>query len=302
MHLWTYIKSRNETLLVVVIAVVVVISLIIWFFQDKAPIQEISEQSITNQKEITQNDNFQNSMFIRIRDKLTFNNEPYHGLEDGSYLPVLRLPIKYFHKDDFRGGIWNTAEIKDSDYTNATLTGNDAYQSFPTTTITFHSWSSDAEPILPIKTKSQIREIINTYPELYEDNLKQYGEFTTRFWPNRYVTEKQYFDVDNDGKDESIISLCSNMGGNMDCPDKINIIKGNQIIFTASGEGIGISSSKTDDGFYIEWTDRDTPPNLFMGYCCSAGNKKTRFIFYNNEFKPLYEQEIRYFEVIDTQF
>lgn len=287
MRLLTYIKSRNKTLLISLIAVVAFSVLLVWSINNGLPKPEEFEQP----------KGFEDSMIKR--DRHVVDGNLYTGLKDGSYLPILRLPISYFSKDDFNGGIWNNAEIKNSDYTKAIFAGDDAYQSFPTTAITFSDWLSDIESLPPVKTKNQINEVINSWPSFYEENLKQHGELTTRFWPEKSVVGKQNFDVDSDGEDELIVSLCGSIGGSAPCPDEIKVMKESVIVFTASGERINVSPSKKSDGFYIEWIDRDTLPNSVFSNCCIASNKKTRFVYEDGEFRPIYEQEVRYFEVIN---
>lgn len=133
---------------------------------------------------------------------------------------------------------------------------------------------------------------------LYKQEIKEYGDLATRFLPSKSVDVKK-FDVDNDGKDETIIFLCG-VGGNH-CPHRIVIVKDNKIVFSVSTglTDLNISKTETGNGFYVHWVP--TEGKWDRGLCCSLGYMKTRFVYDGGKFKPVYEQEVLYFKIENTE-
>lgn len=109
------------------------------------------------------------------------------------------------------------------------------------------------------------------------------------------IKNAQYFDVDKDGKKEEILSYCT---GNH-CPDKQDIIKDGKVIFSMSYVGGGsLEKSVTGNGFYANWyADGD----LSGGLCCPTGNTRTRFVYKNGIFVPVFEQKIEFVRVKNSK-
>lgn len=222
-------------------------------------------------------------------------------------MPVLDLPLRYFTDDSIAWGSVNTSRNSDDKNTweYAAVDGGDAYQSFPTKTITLSSddFSNNIEQLPPIKSMEQIIEqdveIDAPWQWLYKDQIKEYGDLATRFLPDESIDAKK-FDVDKDGKDEMIIFLCG-VGGNH-CPHHIIVVKDQKIIFSVSAglTGLNISKTETGNGFYVHWVPAEGKWDD-RGLCCSLGYIKTRFVYEGGKFIPVYEQEVLYMQIKNTE-
>ena len=214
--------------------------------------------------------------------------------------PELNLPLKYFPSNEIVWGHGNLDNKNDMDSANL----DNGYQSFPTTNITLSKEDYSAE-IKNLPTVKSYKEIFmveggtkeTVWSGTYKDQIKQYGDFARRFIPEGYtIVGLEKFDVDGDGKNETIISLCGT-GGNH-CPHEIILIKNNKIIFTAFVGLTGLSLTKNDsgNGFYVHWVPSEGE-EWDAGLCCPPGYMKTRFVYENGAFKPVYEQKVLYFKV-----
>lgn len=214
--------------------------------------------------------------------------------------PELNLPLKYFSDNEIVSGSGVSDKKNELDY--AVL--ENGYQSFPTTNITVPNkdYSNEIKN-LPLVTS--YKEIFKDtdgdgkveWDWLYKDQIKEYGDLATRFIPEGYtIIGLEKFDVDADGKNETIISLCGT-GGNH-CPHQIIIVKNNKIIFTADTGLTGLDLTKNDsgNGFYMHWVPTEGK-EWDTGLCCPPGYMKTRFVYENGVFKPVYEQKVLYFTV-----
>lgn len=218
--------------------------------------------------------------------------------DDGEYtytyeMPSLKLPVSYFNKNLERGsGTLNTGErysIFDG-----------GYQSSPTTTVSLESseYSNDWTSLPPIKTTKDILADADIYKDHFESQITKYGEYAQRYLPDDVITSIELFDVDNDGVKETIISLCS-LGENH-CPHKVVVIKENRILFqtTAGATGPNIIDSGFGNGFFVTWSPWSNNGDKWdVGLCCMPGYMKTRFVYENGSFVPVYEQEVLYFRV-----
>lgn len=218
-------------------------------------------------------------------------------------IPTLDLPLRYFTNESVAWGSVNPARNTDDKNTweFASVDGGDAYQSAPTTTITLSSedYSQKRERLPSIKTLKKIISEAPDYESVYRDQLRDYGNIATRFLPTDSISGLRKFDVDNDGKDETILSLCG-VGGNH-CPHYIIVVRGQNIIFSSYAGLYNKDLAKTDtaNGFYLHWTS--TEGNWDDGACCTLGYKKTRFVYEDNKFIPVYEQEVKYFKVKNSE-
>jgi hypothetical protein len=77
------------------------------------------------------------------------------------------------------------------------------------------------------------------------------------------------------------------------------IIKNDKIIFSirVGLVGLGLEKSNTGNGFYVHWTNDELTSR---GLCCPIGYMRTRFVYENGEFKPIYEQEVLYIDINDS--
>ncbi len=221
---------------------------------------------------------------------------------DGEYtynyeMPALKLPVSYFDKNLERGsGALDTGEK----YTIF----DGGYQSFPTTTISLNNtkYNNERTPLPPAKTVKEIFADAGIYKNHFESQISEYGEYAQRFLPEDVITSIEYFDIDSDGEKETIISLCS-LGGNH-CPHEIFVIKNNEVVFhtTAGTTGPNIIDTETGNGFFLTWSPWSSNGDKWdVGLCCMPGYMKTRFVYENGTFTPVYEQEVLYYRVEDIE-
>lgn len=221
--------------------------------------------------------------------------------------PVINLPMKYFPKDTIAWGSVRDS-IEDTDTWNSAAL-DIGYHSFPTTTITISpdQYSNEVTDLPTIKSDKEILPIINpedewasvaeARKERFIEQIEKYGDLARSFLPDDGIVFLNKFDVDADGSEETIIGICGD-GGNH-CPHKIIIVKEGKIIFSTWGSMSTkeMISSDTPNGFFIKWAN-DEQEN--QGFSSPSGYMKTRFVYEDGKFVPVYEQEILYVEVKNT--
>lgn len=70
--------------------------------------------------------------------------------------------------------------------------------------------------------------------KLYEQQVREYGDFATRFLFEYYITSLTQVDIDEDGEDETMVFLCGVWGNH--CPHKMIVIDNGGIIFSADSQ------------------------------------------------------------------
>lgn len=214
------------------------------------------------------------------------------------------MPLGVFSENKIQWGSVNTDRDSDDYRTWKYATVDEGYRSFPTTTIQLSEddYSNDSEILPKINSNGEIYNEDGSWKELYDEQIKKYGDLAKRFLPVDYITNLQEFDVDGDGVKEKIVSICG-VGGNH-CPHKIIIIKKDTIIFDVSAglTSLDLKNSDNGNGFYVQWVPTNsTDPKWDVGLCCPPGYISTRFIFDKNKFVPIYEQENLYIKINNTQ-
>lgn len=210
----------------------------------------------------------------------------------------LDLPVEYFSDKDIQwgsAGKGNSGKI--SDYTQVALGDKAVYQSYPTIVTTIKDYSNEMKPL---KTKS-FDEIMQEFSKLepngwgktvVEENYRKYGSLATNYLPTDNIWTLEKFDVDSDGVAETIVSY--NFTGAADAGSyRSDIIKGNNVIFSVEEDNSSIVPADTTNGFYVEWRSANDPAPR----CCEEGIKRTRFVFRDDKFIPIYEQEVKYLKV-----
>lgn len=230
----------------------------------------------------------QSSVDNQAKTKAISNNQSFSWLD---------LPVEYFSNGDVKWGSRKGIGDKITDYTQIALKNKAVYQSYPTIATTIKNYSSEVKPL---KTKS-IDEVMQELPELksnaqekkiIENNYQKYGSLATNYLPTNNIWTLEKFDVDNDGIAETIVSY--NYTGSADAGSyRSDIIKGNNIIFSVQEDNAGIVPADTTNGFYVEWRSADDPAPR----CCDEGFKRTRFIFKDRKFIPIYEQDVKYLKI-----
>ncbi len=216
---------------------------------------------------------------------------------DKSFL-WLDFPMEYFSKDDVQWGSLidgSRDDTKMTNYDEAAIKNIAVYQSYPTTNISIQSYSSEIVP-LELSSPSQTQEQINKLGdiEVYkaQESYKKFGVLVSHYLPDNYIYDIKKFDVDNDGQDESIVSSTQTFTAGFGSY-RTDIVKGNNVIFSIREDNSSIIPAETPNGFYIEWGS----VGEFNGRCCEEGVKRTRFVYKDGQFTPLYEQEVRYLKI-----
>lgn len=209
----------------------------------------------------------------------------------------LDLSLDYFSKKDVQWGSAGKGNgDKITDYTQAAIKNLAVYQSYPTLNSTITSYENESIPLknsAPSEINKEISKVVSYGQPQVEDSYKQFGTLISNYLPDRYIWKTDKFDVDGDGLAETI--AYTNMTGAADGGSYTSdIIKGNNIIFSVQEDNSMIIPADTSNGFYIEWGQVGDPN---AGRCCEEGIKRTRFVFKDNKFIPIYEQEIRYLKV-----
>jgi len=223
---------------------------------------------------------------------------------EGYQMPMLNLSLKYFSNDDFEGmSGGNSNDPKTWDYAIVNIDGS---RSAPTTKITlsrdiYNSTVRNLPPVIPYKPVTDDPE--GVWDQLHKKTLQEYGSIVDRFWSGGESIYLKHFDVDGDKKDETIVYACG-IGANH-CPDQIFVIKNDKIIFSAQSGWTGLDLAKSDsgDGFYIHWVPSENVANTKWdtGLANMPGYMNTRFVLADNQFVPIYEQEVMYFEAKNTK-
>jgi hypothetical protein len=225
---------------------------------------------------------------------------------EDSFQP-LPLDVTYFNYDDIR---WGSAdhykEFEEGDirqFSQLALNNTAVYQSYPTAEITLTDYDNSIRELSALPLEEAIgllKEDCNMdWPvQTARENYQKHGSFTTYTLPDQEIYEIDDFDVDGDNKDESIIHKnynCRADGGSTSA----DIVKGNKIIFSATGDNSTILPADTNNGFYVEQRLSDDTAR-----CCSTGVLRTRFVLKDEKFVPIYEQEVKYMQIkeaIDPQ-
>ena len=210
----------------------------------------------------------------------------------------LDFPVEYFSDKDIQwgsAGKGNSGKI--SDYTQVALGDKAVYQSYPTIVTTIKDYSSETKPLKTRSFDEVMREFSKLEPDgwgktVVEDNYKKYGSLATNYLPTDYIWTLKKFDVDDDGIAETVVSY--NFVGSADAGSyRSDIIKGDNIIFSVQEDNASIVPADTTNGFYVEWRSADD----FAPRCCEEGFKRTRFIFKDGKYTPIYEQEVKYLKI-----
>lgn len=215
--------------------------------------------------------------------------------------PWLDLPLNYF---SIKNVEWGSAGGDGKEgtiglYTQVALDSKEVYQSYPKMVTTIKKYSTETVPLTTKKfnnVRKQFQNEENNYDwtlSNVDNNYKEYGQLAVHFLENSQMIEViDSFDVDADGVKEKILGL--NFVGRADGGSyNAAIIKGDKVIFYVSEDESFIVPTDTSNGFYVKWRN----PNDGSARCCPIGYLKTRFVYQNGKFIPLYEQEVRYFNV-----
>lgn len=117
------------------------------------------------------------------------------------------------------------------------------------------------------------------------ENYKQFPQYAGYYLPKNYVVSVNSVDVDNDKKDEIVVSYTCPFCNAP--PRGLDIIKNNKIIFTAQGGNLELKPIKGENSFYLNVSGLTIPRS--QGY--------TAIKFQANEtgeYQPVSEDDIKY--------
>jgi hypothetical protein len=219
-------------------------------------------------------------------------------LSEGEF-PKLPLDPTYFNSKDVS---WGSAEHHEDfpegdirQFNQVALNNKAVYQSYPTTDITQKEFENKNEDLNIRSLQQSLAEYDEDCPmdwprERAIDNFNKWGSWVTHYLPIYGVDKVEELDVNEDGKNELIVMRnfnCRATSGSYSS----EIISEGKIIFTASGDNAAIVEADNNNGFYLEQLLNDS------SRCCESGFIRTRFVYENDEFIPVYEQEVKYFLV-----
>jgi len=191
---------------------------------------------------------------------------------------TLNIDPNYFAGSE----IWSGSRGDDK-WSSATI--REGYRSEPTTKISLSTgnYNQEITNFPEIKANKDIYIMENNIGEdLFTEQISKYGDIARKFLPENIITSVENFDVDKDGIDEKIISICGLWGNG--CPHRILVVKNNQIVFSTNG--LSVLKTESNNGFTIVWQKEYKDP---------YGEMRTRFVFDDGKFIPIYEQEVKYF-------
>lgn len=208
--------------------------------------------------------------------------------DDLKEFPPFNLPLEYFDTKE---------TVSMSAYGQyGVIRDVEAYQSYPTTTISLspNLYSNVPTSLPPIKSDAEIHggDPIKDFFGFYKtQNIQKYGDLARRFvgvagegWS---IDSLKNVDVDNDGKEETLLSL-SLIGANI-IGQRDVIIKGDKVIFSTDQTTFSsLTPATNSNGFFLEWADN---------FKKRDGYVTTRFIFDGSKFVPVYEQKTRYIRI-----
>lgn len=233
----------------------------------------------------------------------TANTQVLSETTENEFQP-LSLDVTFFDYDDIR---WGSAdhykEFEEGDirqFSQLALNNTAVYQSYPTAEITLTDYDNSVRDLeaLPLEEALGLlkKDCDMDWPiQTATDNYQKHGSFTTYTLPDQEIYKIDYFDVDGDDKDEAIVHKnynCRADGGSTSA----DIVKDNKIIFSANGDDATILPADTNNGFYVEQRLFDDSAR-----CCSTGVLRTRFVLKDNQFVPIYEQEVKFMQVKEPE-
>ena len=222
-----------------------------------------------------------------------------------SVYPWLYIPKKYFSESDLQ---WSGSE--QGAYKNIAV-----YQSYPSLETKIKNYENKSDSLIyksmdDIKNEFQDKqtEIDNNQNIAERDKINlfdfwrseirvknsyaKYGTLSANYFPEKYIQSLDMYDVDGDGKKETIVILNYSDSADGGSPTA-DVVKNDKVIFSLREINSNIVPAETNNGFYAEWRI----PDDISPHCCDEGFMRTRFVYEDDVFKPLYEQEVRYIKI-----
>ncbi|MDP3758678.1 MAG: hypothetical protein Q8Q86_03070 [Candidatus Daviesbacteria bacterium] len=219
----------------------------------------------------------------------------------------LNLSMDYFSPDDI---IWGSIKSDNVEEFESASLDKDAFQTYPKSDITLGGYSNSVRDLpFTMQTEDLFKKDRFANDSIIQENYREYGQLALRYLPVNFVSSKKELDVNSDGRVETIITLAG-VGSAAGRTLFADIIKDNKVIFRASDDEEKIDKSKkpglyvwidptsTGNGFYVNWHNDQ---HYQQGLCCPSGHMKTRFVYKDNKFVPIYEQEVIYLKVNDPK-
>lgn len=216
-----------------------------------------------------------------------------------SSFPRLDLPLEYFSRKDFRSGSAKEGSKGDeiTDFTSASLKSIAVYQSYPITTVMIEKYLSERKPLITKSLEAVMKQQAQIEPDGWgkdrvKENFQQYGSLASYYLPRDFLMKTEKFDVTGDGNPEMVVmynSVAAADAGSY----HTDVVQGDIIIFSVLEDNAAILAADTTNGFYVEWRS----PKDSSARCCPEGFMRTRFVYKDGTFIPLFEQEVKYLKV-----
>lgn len=214
-------------------------------------------------------------------------------------MPWLDLDKNYFSIDNLQwGSFTGKVEGDINSYDNFAISNISNFQSYPiTNNFEIKNYYSEDKELNDKTYDEMYEEFTKDNPDNFgkwnvDESYKKFGKLALHYLPEFYITSIDEFNVDSDNNNEKIVTY--NMTQSATAGSyKTDIIKGNKIIFSSREDNSRIIKPENGNGFYIEWNN----PKYGYPRCCEEGFTRTRFVYKDNQFIPVYEQEVRYLKI-----
>jgi len=213
-------------------------------------------------------------------------------------IPILDLPLEYFSNKNVMWGIVKDRNDKSiNGYKTVALNNKVVYQSYPTTAITIRHYFNKKTSVknknyskIKKNARNSMGDHFQAWWKIIDKNYKKYGDTALYFFEKSLIIERSdKFDVDGDGSEELIVEV-NGIGRADGGSYQSVIIKNENVVFWVEEDNSRIVPAETNNGFYIEQRiPQDNSPR-----CCESGRLRTRFVYRDGKFLPVFQQEIKY--------
>lgn len=218
--------------------------------------------------------------------------------EDSS-MPWLNLDKSYFSIENLQWGSF-TGKIEGdiNSYDDFAISNISNYQSYPiTSNFEIKNYYSEVKGLNSKTYDEMYEEFTKNNPDSFgkrnvEESYEKFGKLALHYLPEFYITSIEEFDVDSDSIKEKMITYNITQSATSGSY-KTDIIKNNKIVFSSKEDNSRIIKTENGNGFYIEWNN----PKYSFPRCCEEGITRTRFVYKDNKFTPVYEQDVRYLKI-----
>ncbi len=239
---------------------------------------------------------------IESDEVVSVNREKVKSVED---YPVLDLPVRYF---DYK--YLNSHSVCDEKESNVTechkgvksgnFGGVYAYQSYPSTDISIDGYDNYdskkppsvneilAEVSLLRSKDGDVSAWSVASDELIRKYFKEFGPVAGHFLPRNSDASVSMADLTMDGRDEHIVFTCPHGAAGSGCGALWVADSSGNLLFSYSDPAIELDPSEDGNGFYLY----SVHPEDTEASCCERKRYRTRFVYEDKRFVPIFEQVV----------